>query len=1248
MKCVRLFIFALFFAPSALFAANDFQLAAQLLSAAKNADIQQVQGLVNNGANVNYTDATGLSIVCTALMNNDVRAAQILQMYGADASRCDQQIKKYNQKKPQEAGGLFSGLSTTQSMTLAAAGAAVVVGGLFLLTDVFGSSNGNKAGGGSASQCTPNESCTCGSRATGVCNSNGKCDCSGSSGGGTSTAAFTLAYGPALPNAASETASYAGNLDFYSPTTDGTIKDNFAKMNANGQNYLLMMHGYSPLARGYMGMRTLRMLASHDPIPLTGINLGTSEVLGGRPVNVALVTANGINAAPKPAGKISETGSSLDDSLLPWTTTSSGTSAGGSSNDMISSQYYNNTIDRGSDNNSILDDSTREDNTTLGTFDLSNSGTAIGNVFSSDTDQLLAKIVGGNTSGYTNGDFVGFMPNGQMTIFRTGGGQGMAAADNSVAGSYADQGDSKVGTGDTLNLFGSALILTMDATGNGFTATDSGTNTYKGYIGADGLIYIDSDGNGSADKAYAIETNNNLTYSKELVAVDYLNYKALLNAGALWIAGDSSSNNGRSRPEIIANASVIAPLRGLDVENIDYILSKQDATDRKAAFYALVNKYYNRNTTDGSGATDDLPGTDAISFFSNLGSGFSPLVIFSTGSFETDNLYSGNALGATFENSAPLVFDNLEHLFMSVVAVGLTGTGTAGAGSVSGYNPTGKITLSQWQDQNGTPSDTDDDKYYKARICGIGGNGTSSIDPWCFAAAGVTDELAAASMAGAVGSIKSAFDYLNNKQLFALLALTADGPYLATNSDGKAMTTSELRSYLEAKYQLPTEYQFRIDQTGEDYFKVFKEVFGYGLVNLERATKPASKIYYYNGTDIVSGNGNAYWRAASRTQFSPSSAINVRGASVSAPFYDILQSADGSMSLPRVWENEFALGSKSSRALYMGDVLGEFAVDKANAETMEIGALNLRMSFSEKAYADSMGGLDNLQFGYSVGNVELNAEYQRRFTDGISRFIGTANPILSMASNTVSSAAKYKTGGWSFGMRAFSGAITDESLLENDPTISSQHEPARLGLIQGAQSGIAWENSRFGINASFGAARESDTVLGIYADGLLSMGQGDTTYIDTVATYSPAEDVKFSLRSTFARTKANASGEFILGLSNLESNAFSAGADIGNFSFAVSRPLAVTRGNMQYAHAEYEVVENDDGGFDLVVKDTGIRDIDLAPENREMRFSGAYRTRLGPHTSGAFGFIYRVNPNNTKDFGNESILMVKFSHKLGI
>ncbi|MDR1360780.1 MAG: ankyrin repeat domain-containing protein, partial [Rickettsiales bacterium] len=757
--------------PSALLAASDFQTAAQLLSAAKNADIGQVQALVNNGADVNFVDNTGLSIVCTALMNKDVRAAQILQMYGADASRCDQQIKKYNNKQPKtESGGLFGGLSTAQSLALTAAGAAVVVGGVMLLGGGFGSGGG---GAGASSGDRPNN--------------NGN----NNSGNGTATGTAALPYGPAMPNATSENTNYIANLNVYSPGTPGILADNFYLMNNTGaQNYLLIMHGYSPLARGYSGMRTLRNTATYAPLSLSNINLGPDAVQGGRPVNVALITANGVNA-------ISD--SSLGDKLTPWTTCNGTNCAtvSAASNDMISSKYYNNKINRGTDNGSLSDDTTAEDSALLSMLDLSGSGTAINSTSATNDDNILAKIVGGNLSGYTNADYVGFMPNGQMTIFRTGGGTGFKAVP-----------------------------------GGATAAFDSGTDTIGGvavsYIGADGFYYVDTNADGAVDTAYLV-AGAVATVAKQLGDIDYYNYKALYNAGILWAAGDGVSG-GRSRPDIVANASVVSGLHLRDAKTLSWITSSANKT---TDFFSWINEYYDRDTTDGAVAgTDAFPATDAYNFFMGLGTNFSPLVIFSTGAFETDSAWSGPTLEAGFENAAPLVFSNAEHLFASVVAVHINGTGTTCTGSgcsVSGYSPGGKIALSQWgTDTNG---DSIADTFYKARSCGIAGRGAGGIDPWCFAAAGMTDEMAVASFAGAAGAVKGAFSYMDSKQIFALLALTADGAYLGSNGTGLpgstpiAWTAGGLASYLQSMYELPAEAQFRVDG-GEDYLTVFKEVFG--------------------------------------------------------------------------------------------------------------------------------------------------------------------------------------------------------------------------------------------------------------------------------------------------------------------------------------------------------------------------------------------------------------------------------------
>ena len=1212
MKYIRILLVSLFVLPFAARAASpEFMVAAQLLSAAKNADIQQVQALINNGANVNFVDSTGMSIVCTALMNNDVRAAQILQMYGADASNCDRQIKQYRNKNTTKtgSGGLFGGLSSAQSMTLAAAGAAVVIGGLLLLTDVFDPGNDNKSpsSGGNRGDDNPGDDTN------------------------NPTEKLAIPYGPAMPNAEKEAEKYTSELNFYSPSNaDNILAKNFKLMNnMAGGNYLLMMRGYGALARGYMGMRTLRDSA-RAPITndtLKQYSLGSTAVAGGRPVNVALVTTNGVNA--------SET-SSLGDRLLPWTTIN-GTTINPASTDMVSSKYYNNKITIAAGATDLSGMSTTEDLAFVNDFDLSGSGTAINNTSASALDNLLAKIIGGKEAGYSDADYIGFMPNGQMTIFRTGGGRGLVGMTATNVGTYTMVGGA-LATGDTLTLDGKTYAVTR--TGNAVVATD-GTTTYNGYIGADGALYMNN-------AAYTL-ANNTITQIKKIADTDYYNYKALLKSGALWAAGDITG--GRSRPDIIANASVISPLRSRDAETINDIMSVgTDTSKLQSAFITLVNKYYDVNKTDGAEGTNALPGTDASAFFNGLGSTWSPLVIFSTGAFETDSAWSGRTLEATFENSAPLVFQNLEHLFMSVVAVGQTGNGTTTAENVAGYSPSGTYALSQWSTNNGTPDDASDDKYYKARKCGAAaGRGTAAIDPWCFAATGLTDELAVSAAAGAAGAVKSAFDYMNNKQLFMLLALTADGPFLGSTDTGTSMTKDALISYLKSMYTLPNEDEMRWQQQGENYLDVFKDVFGYGLINVARATTPAKKLYYYTDGKIVANNGNAYWRAATNTVFRTSSAFSPRMATISAPFFDKLESVDGEMALPRIWKNEFAVGAQSRRGLYMGDVLGEFRVDNRATPRTQIGNIGFSMTTSSRAYNDNMGGLDTLHMDYARGAWNFAAGYQHHLTDGASRFDGMSNPILGLASNAVTTDVNYHSGKWSFGARAFSGIITSEDLLENDPTISSQYEPARLGLISGAQSHIAWHGNKFGFTTAFGNAHESDTLLGAQTDGLLNLGTGDTMYIDSELSYRPVDDITLRVRGTFARTTSDMTGgDFILGMSDIYSDAIAAGVDVGNFNFTVSRPLGVNRGVMQYSHADYDIIEVADGKYDIAITNAGVRDVDLTPENREVRFTATYRRALGAFTDGAIGFIYRVNPNHTDEFGDESIFMLKLKHRLGI
>ena len=1271
-KFVQAFLFALFLIPSTVFVAsaatvnNEFMVAAQLLSAAKNADIQQVQALINNGANVNYVDSTGLSLVCTALMNNDLRAAQILQMYGADASQCDRQIKQYQSRNSPDtdSGGLFSGLSSAQNIALAAAGAAVVVGGLFLLTDWLDPGNENDNGGSGSGGNRPGQG-------------------DGGGGDGTTSSTKSIPIGPAYFTSDGEIAysqsAYLANLQQWNPSAGGIreLDYNYFRpieqpsnnyvvdgLPSTMQNYLLLMHGYSSFANGYMGQYTFRDSSTRNPVKVENLTGG------GQPIRTALITANGVN----PSGSAGRTA----EGIL-WATSAS-VSADPSSAD----KYAN--YNKPSGGNLGAE---------IAGFDLSGSGTAM-NPFATASDSALAKIVAGWEAGErAYGDLFGFAPNSQLAIYRTGNGQGWVDIENptqgAVVGTVSD--DSVAGTadsidsGDTITINGKKYLISsaLDNAGvtnptieiNGTTyKLGAGSTLLKGtctsdtpadcedvsdiaiYKGTDGFYYFNTKGGNTIDAVYVL-SDNNLYAQKELKDIDIKTFETLYKIPKNKYEIGTSGNriNGLSSIAITALNPESRKISYVNTGGVESYISL--VGNKYNAFTNLVNDYYEKD----SSSTTDSQGFFANEFFSNYkydGSnvyGMVPILIMPAGEFEY-GLGDGKSLtvlDATFENYAPAIYNNLEHLFMTVVAVQHASSnplkdGPVNADTIEDYgNGTeyGPLYLSMWVDNNGTPDDTSDDIQYSSRKCGIAGLGINGVDPWCFSAAGPNAEMATASAAGAVAALKGAFPYMSNQTIFTLMALTADGPYLGTDSAGNAFTVDGLVAYLKDMFSLPPDYH--ADQLlGQDYLDAFAEVYGYGLINLERAMTPGKKIYYYDGTNIVSGNGNAYWRAASNTLFRPSAVFGSGTSTISAPFYDVLESFDGSMRLPRVWENEFALGATGERGLYMGDVLGEFKTRDTEPQRVEFGNFGFSMAVSEKPYADNLNGLDNMRLDYAHGDWNFAAGFQRHFTDGASRFDGMTNPILGLASNAIITDVAYNSGAWSFGARTFSGAITDETMLDSDPTLSAQYTPAQLGLVQGAQSDIAWNGTQFGFTTSVGMMHETNTLLGAMSGGLLDMGNGDTMYVDTELRWAPTDLLAFKLRSTFARTTADASGQFILGMTDIDSNAFAFGVDAGNFSFAVAAPLAISSGSIQYPHANYQVVETDDGQYDLNVTDMYVADLNLRPDTREVRFTGTYRHNFGEFTDGAVGFIYRVNPNNTSEFGNESIFMMKLTHRLGI
>lgn len=1241
LKFIKIVLFLLFFAPLVSFGAssNDFQGAAQLLSAARRGDIQSVQNLINMGVDINYVDSSGLSLVCTAVMNNDKRTIQILQMYGADASNCDRQIKDYKRKTKiaadGEETGFFSGLSSTQGLVLNAVGVVAVVGGVVLLTKMLKDENNNSS------------SPSGGSHGGG----------GGGGGGGSASTYFTVPYGPAylnsdgdvnvnfdvtenLPAWDTRSASELRVSDFNYLRRIWTVNDVSVSqailegVNPLLENYLLDMRGYYAFASGYLGQNIFR---NTSDVPLLSLN-GYQK----QPVKVALITGNGIN----PAGS-----ADFGDGIVYANTINE------SAELTRVDKYVNNTIAPVVDENNVVLYYSHDE---MSGFDLSGSGSVF-NPFANVNDSAVAKIVAGWEAGRlsTEGDLYGFVPNGQLAIYRTGNGavwQMIPVADRQNVGTFTDSGDAGLSVGDIIEIDGRTYTIEAAQTGVSTVPTltigdpevtyklsrnlrifigvcDGCVGNIAIYVGDDGAWYVNSQGGNDIDNVYMPDAENIYTYKTKTTDAAYSNFSAMQKA----LTND-----------VVANVNVIPLSRQnsyLSVNNFTKAANMAGVSNLKTFYSQQINNLY------GTYIIDNTPyeqGGVAHSMFNGYTA--DAMLVMPAGDYLLKDASSGiiyyDTLDATFENYAPMLYSSsLNHNFMTIVGV-THKNGTTSASTISGYGDgtgSGKLQLSIWYDSN---SD-----IYSSRKCGLAGvgNAASGVDPWCFAASGPTAEMATASAAGAVASVKAAFPYMDNNKIFTLLALTADGPYLSANTDGTAFSVDTLAAYLQDMYQLPLEYT-NFELTSSEYLNTFKEVFGYGLINLERAVKPGFSIYYYSDGNIVAADGtkNKFWGKLSSTSSRASTILSLTPrSSITTAFYDIVESVDGSLSLPRIWTNTFAMNNGTKHGLYMGDMLSDFRVGTNNEKAVKVGNVEFNMSMSPRAYNDNLNGLDSLRVAFTSDSFDVSGEYQRYLTDGQSRFNGRANSVLALANNVMLSDADYKVGNFTFGARAFSGAITDESLLETDPAVSAQFEPGRLGFANGGAFDTKYSNDKFGMGVSFGVMHENNTVLGMYSDGLLSMRGGNTQYVDLLATYKPYENVKLSLRGMFANTKVDEYGGFISHVSNIKSNEFAFGADVGNFGLTVAMPLAVVDGHMGYDYAEYAVVESDNG-YSVALNNPHVEYVDLTPQKRELRFVGEYKRALGDWTDAGAEFMYRVNPNNTSAFGNESVLMFKVHHRMGI
>ncbi|MCL2629237.1 MAG: ankyrin repeat domain-containing protein [Alphaproteobacteria bacterium] len=1342
---------ALFFAaialPLASYARTTFEQASALLQAARAGDENTVRTMVQSGVNVNYRDPSGMSLVCTAIMNNDVRTAQMLQRYGADASRCDEEIRAFRRNNEQGGDvGLFSGLTTTQSTLLVAGGAALGVGALAYLAGLYTSDNNNPSTGG-------------GGRPGG--------------GGDTETPPTSeLVLAPAAQQPNLEIGSYTGETNMLSGapsllgeaslyiTRDMNVPLGFDFQPRNRTNYLFLNSAYNAYSRGYLGQSTLRNANGSTIDPADAGSIGGVPATGGRPINVALVTGLGVTRA----GNITDSATRNDGTTdVVWAECQGNcalNNLGFASTPSLVAMPANKFANIPTHLNSgavmfdpedmrwVLDGSNSAFNTTLSrsafnvfsasswgdlqfakyNFFLGTNPLAAQSLFTNayagvvapnttarfeylkftrqatwetfltyyaQTGSTMASL-GAPDTAITNCDISFTGLNSACNI----GSLFIANNDRTLAEAEWRRYQGTANLNDFASIYSSSNSLTDLGTGLILSSAPSFTpsqlsqltgilfRTYKGTASfADFVIYYNAMEGGTwgnfdnctpaggtgcelvapaglvrAQNAWnqyrLVQDNNYLddSFLAKIIAGDMIigDFPGYMPNGQLTIARTGNGRDSNGRPidhmnframriarenatnlgiHIIANANSPEFTRSASMATADFFASLPANSTGQDRYRDIINSYYRVKledfTSTGLTQTDfanyiasnpTSPGVDAVNLFGSYqGDARLPMLIFGAGDYYAHESMS-TTLTATVENLAPKLWTGLNNMFMTSVAV-MAQNGTI-AGNITGnlgLSSTNKIVLSQYGDPDG--------HVLRARACGaVTGRGFNNLDPWCFASPGITSDQSVASLAGSVGVVMGAFSYMTTREIFTLLAITADRFQL---------TEAQLRD----RYDLPADYAARV-AAGEDYRTVFSEVFGYGLVNLNRATTPGRLAVFRNATtgQLISSqnrgaalsDGSAILvgeRFLNNTALVPSSAFGSKLNGISVSMFDAVESADQDLSMFRIFNQSADFQSVRGNL----DLVDQFRQFGSNGPVTALDMNGVKLSLQNSQDARDNNYMRELSFSMNGDRTFVNTQYKARAIDSFG--------LMGLASDNISTSAGIKRGKFKLGMDGFMGTIKASDNLVYD---IDARDP-KLGRMYGFGATAGFDN----LSLTVGQVYETDTILGAYGSGLMDMGGSGTTFARGNFGLNFSDDIKFSATAEMARTTPDRTSNLVMSeISPFTSTAVSAKLDLGNFSFGAALPLAVTSGHVSYLDVRMQNVEADHG-FDLMV-DAQNRTINMANNNRELRLDASYQANLGDWTTANMGMIYRFNPDNSAQFGNESILMFKLRHRLGI
>lgn len=407
------------------------------------------------------------------------------------------------------------------------------------------------------------------------------------------------------------------------------------------------------------------------------------------------------------------------------------------------------------------------------------------------------------------------------------------------------------------------------------------------------------------------------------------------------------------------------------------------------------------------------------------------------------------------------------------------------------------------------------------------------------------------------------------------------------------------------------------------------EIYGHGLLNLDKATSPVGK------TSVPLGNSVG----------SPSVDLNSTRFSTSGVFGDSVSGANLSFAVLDSYNRDFTMNLNDindgeNRLRNFEQNLQNFS----NDITQNRQNLNDNLSFAADQVRNYNQGVDQDE---NLRRFSMSANYDKYSVD-VNSNVAMNQSFRMKALNDVAMATDNSGNNSVLGLVTTGISNNNTYNLDKNSSLSfgSFRSEEDFGEVFGAVSEYNYAKDKYNLGLQVGMINEKDSLLGGQMTGAFALNDNTSTWFSSLgSSYNVTDDVQLFGSFNYGVTFAEASAlSLIEDISNIQSTSFSLGVskksvlkDNDKFEFIVSQPLRVVNAS---ATLTLPTTRDIDGNIF-----SSTRNINLSPTGREINFGAFYSLVNGDKSSFSAGAMYVLDPGHNDNIDDDMRFMAKYDLK---